>query len=48
MPEKNEDAALFAAPGRTQIVGNRKDSPSIKPLRAKSPTISSPMTFCAP
>ncbi len=48
MPEKNDDAAPFAAPGRTQIVGNRSDSPSRKPFREKSATINSPIAFCAP
>jgi hypothetical protein len=31
MLEKNEDAARFGLPGRTQIVGSRMPTPSMKP-----------------
>jgi hypothetical protein len=33
MPEKNPEAALLGAPGRTQIVGKRRPMPSKKPRR---------------
>ena len=33
MLEKKPDAALLGLPGRTQIVGSRRLSPSRKPLR---------------
>ena len=33
IPEKNPDAARFAFPGRTQIVGSRIPTPSRKPRR---------------
>ena len=33
MFEKNPDAALFGAPGRTQIVGSRIPTPSRNPRR---------------
>ena len=48
MPEKNEDAAAFGLPGRTQIVGRRIDTPSMNPLREKSVIMVSQISFCAP
>ena len=48
MPEKKPEAARLGAPGRTQIVGKRIDTPSRKLLREKSLTRSSPINFCVP
>src|SRR3546814_14087451 len=48
MPLAKLESALLGAPGRTEMVGMRKMRPSMKPLRLKSLTRSSPMAFCAP
>ena len=48
IPEKNDDAARLALPGRTQIVGSRTAMPSMNPLREKSWISSSQDAFCAP
>ncbi len=48
MPLAKEDAARLALPGRTTIVGRRIDRPSMNPLRVKSATRYSPITFCVP
>ncbi len=48
MPEKKPEAAALGKPGRTQIVGKRRDSPSMNPLRAKSETMNSQAAFWAP
>ena len=42
------EAALLGLPGRTQMVGRRRERPSSRPLRWKSATSSSPMAFWAP
>ena len=48
MPLANDDAARFGLPGRTTMVGSRIERPSTMPLRVKSATRYSPITFCVP
>jgi hypothetical protein len=45
---RNDEAALFGRPGRTQMVGKRSTRPSMKPLRLMSFSSNSPMAFCVP
>ena len=48
MPEKKPEAAALGKPGRTQIVGSRRETPSAIPLRLKSPSINSHADFLRP
>ena len=48
MPLANDEAARLGLPGRTTMVGRRSDRPSMNPLRVKSATRYSPITFCVP
>ena len=45
IPEKNDDAARLALPGRTHIVGKRKDIPSTNPFLLKSDSSNSQEAF---
>jgi hypothetical protein len=47
-PLAKDDAARLGLPGRTTTVGSRSERPSIMPLRVKSATRYSPITFCVP
>ena len=48
MPEKKPEAAALGLPGRTQIVGNRTDTPSRRSRRDRSSRSASPISFCVP
>jgi len=48
MPLANDEAARLGLPGRTTMVGKRRERPSMNPLRVRSAIRYSPITFCVP